>query len=547
MARIKYGLSSSGQIVRVAEAQRSERYTCPTCGLLLEFRCGEQLEYFAHWRNLPGTKDCELFSPGNADTGTPSRHTLAEVENDPSELGLLLEENEGRWGLELRLPEIPSDELGPTSLSALSSAGVDVYVGSDRASRVGALALRPGVGAAHVDVAPSLQAYRTQPAGSWPLSIDRERWRLESRGLEAKGVLFRLRRGEWTRLVARSGVHPGEFLLMLAEKRCALSIQSEFGCISSELGCIFNAGLEWCIWEVQLPSDPAAKAAGWLARLGHEVMPRPWSAALATPPRAYSKGGEPIFWVGDVPLLTLEAPRQAATTMLSFHSGSNTHRANVTASELGVAHVRVMAHEAGPTRVTVAGERSARIELDFCKKPSRAELLEQLAQTPRLRLSIGTQTFEAWRGTEHSVRMPPHEHLDVNVELGAETARAHVTVWMHGKQLTRSGLSAQDVKRVIDNALDAASRIEVDVESLGRVVILFLRAPHVASRMRGEVDRLSRRDELASLVSQDKSHAVPTLLVRPGGGLGIQRVGPAALVRSRLALRRRLETGGTRP
>lgn len=546
MARIEYGRSSSGQIVRVAEARRGARYTCPTCGLLLELRRGEQLEYFAHWRNLPGTKDCELFSPGDAGLGgvanAPSRRSLAEVEDAPSELGLLLAEVEGRWGLGLRLPEIPGDELGITSLSALRSAGVDVYVGRDHVSRVGALELRPGVGAARVDVAPSLQPFRTQPTGSWPGSIDRERWLLECRGLEARGVLFRLRRGEWTRLVARSGVHPGETLLVLAEERCAPPIHSELH------ARISNAGLEWCIWEVQLPSEPAENVGGWLARLGHELVPRPWSAALATPPRAYGEGGEPIFWVGDVPLLTLEAPQRAATTMVSFHSGTNAHSASVTASELSVAHVRVTARDAGPTRVAVAGERSASLELVFRKQPSRAEVLEQLAQTPRLRLRIGTQTFEAWRGKEHSVRIPRQEQLDVSVDLGAETARARVTVWDHGKQRTRSGLDARGVERVIADALGAASRIEVDVDSLGRVVVLPSRAPLVAPRVRGAADRLSRRDELASLASQNEPLAVPTLLVRPGGrGLAVRRVGAAALVRSRLALRRRLETGGSRP
>jgi len=541
MARIEFGRSSSGQIVRVADAQRGVRYTCPTCGLLLELRRGEHLEYFAHWRNLPDTKDCKLFSPGG-DAVTQSRHSLAEVEDAPSELGLLLAEVEGRWGLGLRLPEIPGEELGMTSLSALRSAVVDVYVGRDHVSRVGALDLRPGVGAARVDVAPSLEAFRTQPAGLWPGSIDRERWLLGSRGLEAKGVLFRLRRGEWTRLVARSGVHPGETLLVLAGQRCAPPLPSEL------LERLSNGGLEWCIWEVQLPSESAEKVGGWLARLGHELVPRPWSAALASPPRAYGEGGEPIFWVGDGPLLTLEAPQRATAAMVSFHIGTNAHSESLTAAELSVAHVQVTAREAGPTRVAVPGERSATLELVFRKQPSRAEVLQQLAQTPRLRLSIGTQTFEAWLGTEHTVRIPLREQLDVNAELGVETARARVTVWENKKQRTRSGLDARGVERVIADALGAASKIEVDVDSLGRVVILPSRAPLVTSRVCGGADRLSRRDELASLASSDEPLEVPTRLVRPGAGkLAIRKVGAAALVRSRLALRRRFDAGGARP
>lgn len=513
MARIEYGRSSSGQIVRVAEARRGVRYTCPTCGLLLELRCGEQLKYFAHWRGLPGTKDCELFSPGDAAqacvANASSRRSLAEVEDAPSELGLRLAEVEGRWGLGLRLPEIPSEEFGETSLSALRSALVKVYAGENLLLRVGALDLRPGVGAARVEVEPTLQAFRTEPAGAWPSTIDRKRWLLKSRGLEAKGVLFRFRRGEWTRLVAASGVHQGEELLVLADERCPPPDSAA----GEKHARLTSSGLCWAIWEVQLPLDPSAGVTTWLARLGHKLLPRPWSAALATPPRAYGEGGEPIFWTGDVPLLTLEAPLRAASAVVSFHSWTNEHSANVT----------------------------------FRKQPSRAEVLVQLAQTPRLQLTIGTQTFEAWRGKEHSVRIPLREQLDVGVDLGAKTARARVTVWDHGKQRTRSGLDARGVERAIYEALATASRVEVDVDNLGRVAVALTRGAVEAPRVRGAADRLSRRDELASLASQDELLAFPTLLVRPGGrGLTVRQVGAAALVRSRLALRRRLETGGSR-
>jgi hypothetical protein len=500
--------------------------------------------HFAH-RPSEAPPKCDLYFPGSGHGGSGdsdlSERAPSQVEDAPSDLGILLAEVDGRWGLGLRLPEIPSEELGTTSLDALRRASVDVCVGRDRVSRVGALELRPGVGVARVDVAPSLGEFTTKPVGKWPESIQCTRWELASRGLDGKGVLFRLRQGEWTRLVARSGVHPGETLLVLAEERFAPPIQSHCH------GSISNVGLSWCIWEVQLPSKPAERVVDWLARLGHDLVPRPWSAALATPPRAYGEGGEQIFWLGDVPLLTLEAPHRAATAMVSFHSGTSSDSASVTASELSVAHVRVTAGNARAIRVEVVNERSASLKLDFRKQPSWAEVLEQLAQTPRLRISIGTQTFEAWRGNEHSVRIPLRERLDVSVDLGAETVRARVTVWEHGKKRTRSALDARGVERVIGDALRAASRIEVDVNNLGRVAVLPSRAPLVSPRVPRGADRLSQRDELACLALQDDLRAIPTLLVRPGGsGLAVRRVGAAALVRSRLALPRRLETGGLR-
>lgn len=548
MARIEYGRSTSGQIVRVADARRGARYTCPTCGLLLELRRGEQLEYFAHWRNLPGTKDCELFSPGEAgpgvDTNTASRRSLAEVEEDPSELGLLLAHADGRWGVGLRLPEIPGDELGETSLGALRSALVDVYAGRDRLTRVSALDLRPGVGAARVDVSPTLQAFRIQAGGSWPSTIDSERWSLTTRALEAKGDLFRFRRGEWTRLVARSGVHQSETLLVLSDERCP----PPGSIVCEKHARLTSNGLHWTIWEVRLPIDPDASVTTWLARLGHDLVPRSWSVDLATPPRAYGDGGEPIFWVGDSPVLRLDAPQSAAVAIVSFESGTNSHSASVAASGSGAVHVGITVRDSGPTRLAVAGGRSASLDIGFSQQPGCAALLEQLSQTPRLRLRIAEQTLEAWQGPEHRVRVPLREQLDVHVDLGVETARARITVWEHGKQRTRRGLDARGVERAIHDALATASRIDVDADNLGRVVVLPARAALEAPREREIDDRLGWRDEVVSRSSQHEPHTLPTLLERPGStSLIVRRVGPAALVRSRLALRRRLETGGRRP
>jgi hypothetical protein len=306
--------------------------------------------------------------------------------------------------------------------------------------------------------------------------------------------------------------------------------------------------LRWAIWEVQLPIDPSAGVTTWLARLGHELLPRRWSVDLATPPRAFGEGGEPIFWVGDVPVLTLEAPERAASAMVSFQSGTNAHSASVTASRVSVAHVGVQARAVGPTRLAVAGERTASLEIGFSEQPSRAEVLGQLAQTPRLRLHLGPQTLEAWQGAEHSVRVPLREQLEVRVDLGVETARARVTLWEHGKQRIRRGLDARGVERAIDEALATASRVEVDVDNLGRVAVALTRGAVEAPRERRGADRLVWHDEVASISSQHQPNSVPTLVEQAGArALVVRRLGGAALVRARLALRRRLETGGARP
>lgn len=537
----------SGYIVAAEDALPAHSYICPRpgCGGRVFLRDGgNRRAHFAH-HSGEGTPACDEYFPGSGDGWeTVARPVAAAVEEDASELGLVLTQLDGRWGLGLRLPEIPGDELGEISLGVLRSALVDIYAGSDRLLRVSALDLRPGVGTARVDVVPSLQTFRTQPTGSWPASVDKRRWLLDSRGLDAKGALFRLRRGEWMRLVAGSGVHHGETLLVLADARCAPP-----GSIVAEThAAISGGGLQWTIWEVQLPGEPVAAVLAWLARLGHEFVPRPWSMELATPPRAYSKQGEPVFWVGDTPVLMLEAPRHGAATMVAFKGSSNSHSASVQAAKSRFALVSVSARDAGVARLVVASEPSASVGLAYVQRPSSSALRELLAQTARLRIQIGEQPLEAWQSPTHMVRVPAHEQPKVRVELGAETVRVRVTVWERGKQRSTRGLDSKGASRAIEDALAGAERLEIDAGNLGRAVLLLVRVTADTNRQSKSSDRLAWHDHVAGTGEFTDERRTPTILQRPGAAssYAARQVTPDALVRSRMALRRRIEAGGTR-
>jgi hypothetical protein len=495
----------------------------------------------AHFRHCAGegTPACDVYFPGKGNGGEAGSRALAAVEEEPSELGLLLTQLDGSWGLGLRLPEIPGDELKEESLTALLSAYVDIYSGTTPPLRLPAIDLRPGVGAARVEVAPSLHTFRTQPAGLWPAGIQCDRWRLEARGLDGKGVLFRLRRGEWIRLIAGSSVHLGETVLVLADTRCAPPV------IKENHQRLAGGGLQWCIWEVRLPSEPQEPVTAWLANLGHQLVQGPWCIDLVTPPRRYSESGVPFFWVKDSPILAFEAPQPSATAMVEIQSGTNSCLGSIGVTHGSPAHVAVGFHDVGLVRITVAGERGTSLYIGFERPPLPNGFPEQLASTPRLRMRVGSQNLEAWRGVDHHVPVPSRQRPAVQVDLGCDTVRARVTVWERGRQRIRRGLDAKGVERAIDDALATASRIEVDADNLGRIVVLPTRMDESNPQEHIVESRLAWWEVAMGSASQHDKCTVPTVVGRPGSSaVSIRRSGAAALVRARLALRGRLDGKG---
>jgi hypothetical protein len=77
---IPFGIDSSGNELSIDETVDAERYLCPKCHELLEARKGQQLRYFAHWRNNERSFDCEAHS---GTWGPALRRALAQP---PSEI-----------------------------------------------------------------------------------------------------------------------------------------------------------------------------------------------------------------------------------------------------------------------------------------------------------------------------------------------------------------------------------------------------------------------------------------------------------------------------
>ena len=531
--------SHSGKIVAASDAPSWRSYVCPRpgCGGRVFLRDGgNRRAHFAHHAGQ-GTPACDEYHPGSGSGGENPTPVLVGVEEEPTALGLVLGERDGAWALNLRLPEIASGELGDASLATLRTAFVDIFAGPHHHSQVSALELRPGVGAARVSVSPSLQEYRSEPVGTWPPAIDHRRWHLKSRGLDATGTLFRLRNGEWTRLVADSGVHQGETVLVLADKRCPLPKG-----LSSVTHCqMHSAGIQWILSEIVIP-DELDQIGGWLATLGYELVPRPWQSLLVTPPRGFTERGHPTFWVGDTPVIKVEAPTRSVHTctyVLAFET--NRYLAELTTASSGVSYVAVAPTRSGLQRFTVAGDARSTIDLQFIERPTTHTQLESVAKTPRLQIWIGEACLKAWGESEYAIKVQPSAPPRVMANLGDSSARARVTVWQHGLRSSRRSLSAREVDKVLERALcsNGISLIEIDCDALGRVVIApMILVPRVSRE--ALIDRLEWRDRFLARLSSRSEADAPALGHPPVQAARVVRpIDVVTLVRSRLSLRRR--------
>ncbi len=446
----------TGKIVDAGDARRST-FLCPTCHGRVFLRSGAEREpHFAHFSG-EGSADCEEYHSGLGGFGLGEK--AASLVDDTAEaLGLAVALNGQAWDILLRLPEVPSSELGIASLSSLSSASVGISCGESRIGSVSALELRPGVGLARAEVPPSLRDYSCHPTGAWPAGVHLARWNATTRGLSATGTFFRLRAGEWTRIRDGSLVEWGEQLLLVADDRCppppAIDTERADG--------ISPAGLLWRLWRISLPDAPEAAVETWLARMGHEPRPPSWRVRFLSVPAALTDQG-PQYEV-DVPLVVeVEAPRAGASAGVSLALGTNTHMAQVTADrDVSFFGEITLDHPASGTIEVVA---KALIS-------ERFEFIEHHApavDSPRLRVRIGSREWEPWNSPSSA---GAERGGDVSIEIGVEGVRLDLVAWLRGDRrrvLTRA--TPQDAARLLSELLPDATLVEIDASNLGRVRI----------------------------------------------------------------------------
>lgn len=536
----------SGKIVSASEASPINTYVCPRPGCGGKVFLPDVVKQRPHFRHLrgEGTPACDEYFPGlDSDLGNKVTVVVA-VEQDTAKLGMSLTQHDGRWGLGLRLPEIPSVELGTLSLTELLSAYVDVYRGTERVLRVSALDLRPGVGATTVDVEPSQEAFRTEPVGNWQPSIRKTHWIQECRGLDKNGNLFRHRLGEWTRLLAGSGVYHGESLMLIADERFILPEGLEY----EPHAKLFHRGIKWIVREIRLPDVAMSSVELWLNRLGHKIVPRQWTASFYTLPRSYSEEGIPTFWTGDSTVIKLEAPKPEDFVTVTFQEGSNSSIANVCPSTDRVAFAGAVVRNVGLTRLLLSSDRKASLDIEFAERPSLSSVRELLSQTRRLRIKIGQHLLEAWQGESFKIPNTRPDLSDVVVDLGHENIRARLTIWEAGKRHVKQGLSCNEVAIAILEVLESADRIDIDAQNMGRISITPIRIQNLKTADKRSTNRLIWYDQITTFQESKSKRVTPATLELPRRTrhLVVRMLTPATLVRSRIAMRQSQAREGNR-
>ena len=460
----------TGKIVAADDASPRSVFACPRPGCAGRVYLPDVRVQRPHFRHYPGegTPDCDLYFPGSP-AGGASTHVAPPdaVEDEKGELGLIVEHDEDRWGLLLRLPEVENDELGLAPLTSLRSGFIEVFTGSERLARVNALVVQPGTGSARVEVPPSLQQYRSEPRGEWPAGILLNRWRKTARAIAAVGCLFRSCGGEWARLRELSSVHWGEELIAVCDSRCP----PPQSIIVDTFHQREHAGHRWSMWKVRLPAEDSATADAWVARLGHVVVPKRWSARFASPPGYVAASGEPCFWVGGTAVVEVEATAPHRSTTITLAQGTNALNKTVGVAECVRAYLGISSATTGPTRLLLEDERTPVLELTFAARLDQDSVRQALQRSPRLCIWIGDTCFEAWSGRKHSLRVASEACGDVRIETGLQGTRMTVATWTNGKRKVYRQLAKRDAESNITAALRTASKVEVDAENLGCVEI----------------------------------------------------------------------------
>lgn len=465
---MKDAFTRGGKRVDAADARGDREYFCCDCGKQV-YRVatgGTQLPHFRHVPN-EASRSCPHYVLGG--TGSSAPRSTAAVEDAANEPGLGIELlPDGGWSLFVRVPEVPLREMSGTTLPALASARVRLRAGGNEVGRISALDLRPGVGIGRASVPPSSAVYQLTPEGTWPPSIALPRWRAFARGLDRKGSVFRLRRGEWLRIRESSTVEWGEQLVLVAEST-APSPQS---CGARVLGEASYAAVTWTARQISLPRTADPDVGDWFARLRVEVKERAWSVSLSTVPAEFDETGVPAYPTSETIVCSLSSPFGDTTTFAYVRRDTEQLATPVTADAASRCYVKCSSLDVGRYSLAV-GDALAAKQVFTVRRPLEAEELRvAISAAPRLVVKCGDVTLEGW-----GARAQIGDDLDpATVEVTTTHGELDATIavgWSDGHH----------ERHVLDETLAEATRslrriisgttawVRLDAGALGSVVV----------------------------------------------------------------------------
>jgi len=374
----------------VGPLARHRAYSCPVCGagVFYKRRIGQSPNPgFAHFMGSP---DCELYQPGIGDYVAPSATTrvIQNAEDAPEEIGMCLED-QASWTTYLRLPEIVDQY--DVRLRSLRNGSIEVDAGGVHLS-VSLLELRPGIGSARLVVPPTVKQYNVTPRGSWPSSISQKPWRTAARGLNPRGTVFTMRRGEWVRLKEGSAVELGDELRVVAQSQSS----PPSSCSPEATGVVFHNRLTWQMWRVSLPDECDPSLERWAEGVGVVLLEPAWDLTVLSVPHGFSsKSRVPVFGTNEMLIAKLTSPQGRARTSLSLKTGTSGQGITVEASSGSTAFVAFDVPWPGSNEFKISDQPTGWFETAI--GPSVTELREALRAVPSFCLLIGENVMTAWR------------------------------------------------------------------------------------------------------------------------------------------------------
>jgi hypothetical protein len=384
---------------------RFRAYSCPSCEAKVHYKRSIGLSpdpIFAHNPN-EGSSDCENYFPwksGFDDSPVPvppAPKAKLAVEDSPEKIGLCLDDSSDKWSVYLRIPELTRSDLGTAALRSLASAFVEVKTGN-KESRLSLIEIRPGVGSARLVVPPAVTPYKMASVGSWPAGIKRQRWQTETRGLSVRGTLFRLRHGEWVRLIEGSPVEYGEELRFVADQNNPPPAE----CRPLLVAGPFINGHVWRMWRVFLPRCESRQFNRWLQALDIEAVEASWDVRLLGVPDAISSL-VPIF----------ATHRQIIARLRSPSDGEE-------------ADVRLSVGSSRTTESFATAPRSNTVRFETKEEQRLSDIKNALKVVPALEVSLGEITVRPWDGTVEVTFPSQLQELVVKIRPELEEIRVNM-------------------------------------------------------------------------------------------------------------------------